>query len=246
SEEAANTASTQRKMRVQPMRWPSFAPVITSAATARPYTTMVELATVGGTEKSSTMPPSEMGSAATLNDISTWARKSPIIGVQERRAVSSIGALSCGAVGAGGEEVQPEGAGEVGAGALAAHAVAGPVQRWGERPERALAGGDRDDPAGDPGLRGQADLELPFAGALVHPAGGEHGQGVPAGIRGDALLPGERVQPAVGEGRAHHGEVLGRDPQRALAGVDLDHLLGPPAEAAVGGEQVGDPLVAVV
>ena len=49
----------------------------------------VVLATVGGTPKSSTMPPSEMGSAATLNDISTCARKSPTIGAQDRLCAGS-------------------------------------------------------------------------------------------------------------------------------------------------------------
>src|SRR5690625_7619229 len=82
-DEAANPPSTQRKMRAQPIRWPSFAPVITSAATARPYTTTVELATVGGTPKSSTIPPREIGSAATLKDISTFSRQRTILGLQD-------------------------------------------------------------------------------------------------------------------------------------------------------------------
>ncbi len=75
---------TIRKMRTQPTRWPSFAPVITSVATARPYTTMVELMVVGGTPKSPTMPPSDTGSAVTLNDMRTCPRKGPTIGIQER------------------------------------------------------------------------------------------------------------------------------------------------------------------
>jgi hypothetical protein len=36
SDEQANTTMTQRKMRTHPTRWPSFAPVITRAATTRP------------------------------------------------------------------------------------------------------------------------------------------------------------------------------------------------------------------
>src|SRR5690625_6465746 len=52
---------------------------------------MVERATVGGTPKSSTIPPSEIGSAATLNDISTWARNRPIMGVHEVRSGSVPG-----------------------------------------------------------------------------------------------------------------------------------------------------------
>ncbi|WP_256973388.1 hypothetical protein [Rhodococcus sp. NCIMB 12038] len=42
--------------------------------------TIAVLTVVGGTPKSSTMPPSETGSAATLKDMSTCARASPIIG----------------------------------------------------------------------------------------------------------------------------------------------------------------------
>lgn len=60
---------TPRKMSTHPTRCPSFAPVMTNAATTKPYTTMVVLAVVGGTPKSATMPPIEIGSAATLNDM---------------------------------------------------------------------------------------------------------------------------------------------------------------------------------
>src|SRR5699024_12411502 len=90
---------------------------------------MVELAVVGGTPKSSTIPPREIGSAATLNDIRTWARNSPINGSQEVRSVSGMGRGFLLRVGEGGEQVQPERSREEGAGPLAAHDVAGPEQR---------------------------------------------------------------------------------------------------------------------
>ena len=83
TEDAAKRPITIRKMSTHPMRWPSFAPVITSAATASPYITIVVLAIVGGTPNSLTMPPSEIGRAATLNDMSTWARKRLTSGIQE-------------------------------------------------------------------------------------------------------------------------------------------------------------------
>src|SRR5699024_1521697 len=134
--------------------------------------------------------PSEIGSAATLNDISTWARNRPIIGVHDARGcsastwsgvvVSLMGLADLRAVGQGGEQVQAERAGEERAGSLTTHTGAGTVQGRGERPEGALARGHGDDAAGDPRLRRHPDLEEPFPGALVHPAGGEHGQGVPA------------------------------------------------------------------
>src|SRR5699024_10524978 len=152
------------------------------------------------------MPPNEIGSAATLKDMRTWARNSPTIGAQERRSsVSScavsvlIALLSCavGDVrfaevarngsscrplsacrGSRGEQVHAQDAGDVEAGALAAHAVAGGVQPRREGAQGPLARGDGDDAAGDPGFRGQTDLEQPFAAVLVHPAGGEQGQAV--------------------------------------------------------------------
>jgi len=36
SDDPANTTTTQRKISTHPMRWPSLAPVMTSAATTKP------------------------------------------------------------------------------------------------------------------------------------------------------------------------------------------------------------------
>src|SRR5690625_4122349 len=99
----------------------------------------------------------------------------------------------------GGEEVQAERPGEEGAGPLTSDADAGAVQARGERPEGTLAGCDGHDPARHPRLRRNPDLEEPFPGALVHPAGGENGQGVPAHFRGDDLLPSARIDAAISE-----------------------------------------------
>ncbi|MEV4735747.1 MULTISPECIES: hypothetical protein [unclassified Microbacterium] len=79
----AKSTMTTRKISTHPTLCPSFAPVITSAATASPYITIVVLATVGGTPNSLTMPPKEIGRAATLNDISTCARKRLMSGSQD-------------------------------------------------------------------------------------------------------------------------------------------------------------------
>src|SRR5699024_903234 len=116
---------------------------------------MVELGTVGGTPKSSTIPPREIGSAATLKDISTCASKRPIIGVHDARggeaSPSSVAMVSLLDVAAlrgmepGGEEVQAERPGEEGAGPLTSDAGAGAVQARGERPEGTLAGCDGHD-----------------------------------------------------------------------------------------------------
>src|SRR5699024_11850523 len=101
---------------------------------------MVELAVVGGTPKSSTIPPREIGSAATLNDIRTWARNSPIIGSQEVRSVSGMGRGVLLRGGEGGGQGQAERSREGGAGPLAAHAVGGPDERRGAGAVRAGGG----------------------------------------------------------------------------------------------------------
>jgi hypothetical protein len=49
---------------------------------------MAVLTAVGGTPKSSTIPPIETGSAATLNDINIWARNRPTIGTHEARSAA--------------------------------------------------------------------------------------------------------------------------------------------------------------
>ena len=51
---------------------------------------MAVLTAVGGTPKSSTMPPIETGNAATLNDINIWARNRPTIGNQDARSADSV------------------------------------------------------------------------------------------------------------------------------------------------------------
>ena len=48
--------------------------------------TIVDPATVGGTPKSAVIPPIEIGSAETLNDMRIWPRNSPIIGSQDLRS----------------------------------------------------------------------------------------------------------------------------------------------------------------
>ncbi len=55
--------------RVEPKRCTSFAPSMTKPATAREYITMPVAMVVGGTPKLATMPDSETGREATLNDM---------------------------------------------------------------------------------------------------------------------------------------------------------------------------------
>src|SRR5699024_9744605 len=98
------------------------------------------------------MPPNEIGSAATLKDMRTCARKSPTIGAQDRRSSVSSCAVSVlidvlsvavddvrfaeaapppplpSCLGGRGEQIHAQDAGDVEAGALTAHTVAGGVQ----------------------------------------------------------------------------------------------------------------------
>lgn len=110
--------------------------------------TIAVLTLVEGTSNSSTMPPMDTGSAATLKDMSTWARKSPTMGTQEALPVvasTRVSGLVRGVVLRGGgcsgcEDVEAEGAREVRGDTLGPHGVARSVQAGGE--------------GGDPGLPG--------------------------------------------------------------------------------------------
>lgn len=88
--------------------------------------TIAVLTVVEGTPKSSTMPPIDTGSAATLKDMRIWAGNSPTIGTQDAfscgaTAVPSVlvmgllvgracggGGRGGGARGCGGEDVEPQ------------------------------------------------------------------------------------------------------------------------------------------
>ena len=113
-------------------------------------------------------------------------------------------------------------------------------------PSPPLPGRDGDDPAADAALARQPDVVQPVAGGLVQPGGRHHGQRVMADGRVNHPLLGERVHPAVGQGRAHHRQVLGADVQRALLGVQVGRLGGVHVDPAEALEQAGDALVAEV
>ena len=115
-----------------------------------------------------------------------------------------------------------------------------------ERAEPALAGGDRHDAAAHPALTGKADLVEPVARALVEPGGGQHRQHMAAGRRRHHPLACQRVDAPVGQRRPHHGQVAGRDQQRALACVHVRGGGGVEVEAAIAGQQVGDAVIALV
>ena len=65
-----NSETADWKKSFEPKRWPSLAPSMMKPETLSEYMTIAVPTVVGGTPKSLTMPPIEMGKAATLKDIS--------------------------------------------------------------------------------------------------------------------------------------------------------------------------------
>ena len=86
-----NSATTARKTGTAPKRWHSFAPSMTSPATASEYITMPVATVVGGTLKLLTIPLSATGRDATLNDINAWPSAMAIIGSQDSFVWFAIG-----------------------------------------------------------------------------------------------------------------------------------------------------------
>ena len=78
------------------------------------------------------------------------------------------------------------------------------------------------------------------------PGGRHHGERVVADQRVDQALLGQRVDAAVGQGRAHHRQILGADVERALPGVEVGRLGRVDVDPLVALQQAGDALVAEV
>ena len=105
------------------------------------------------------------------------------------------------------EEVEAEAAGDVLADLDAAQAVADRIEARGEDADAELARQHGGDAATYPALGGQADIELPAAGIIVH-AAGVHDREHRAHIgRAHGTFAGHRVEPAIGERGADHGEI---------------------------------------
>ena len=88
-----------------------------------------------------------------------------------------------------------------------------------------LARHDGADAAADAALGRQADAIGPFARVVVHAAGEHDAEHVLHVLLLDRPLPGDRIDAGVGQRRAHHGQVVGVDQDRALLEVELQRLL---------------------
>ncbi len=93
---------------------------------------------------------------------------------------------------------------------------------------------------------GKPHVVQPVPGGLVETGGSHDRERVPAGVRVDHSLAGERVDAAVSERGAHDGEIPGGDVQAGLARVAVRGLGRIAMNPAVALQQAGDALVAAV
>src|SRR4051812_30383018 len=230
---------------------------------------------VGGTAKLLTIPPSATGSEATLKDMIIWPSAIAIIGTHDARACSRIAPIDIECVAMVSsrvarlridraigsieplsasasvfrlryEQIHSQPLRQEFCRQLSLHAVAGRVERRRESPEAALARRDRDDAAADPALARQADVIEPVARGLVQSRCYHHRQRIVTDSRVDHALPGDRIDTAIGQRRAHHREIPGADVQRALPGIEIGGLLSVAIDAVVALQQPGDTAVAIV
>ena len=123
------------------------------------------------------------------------------------------------------EHVERQFPGKVHADADAPDAIPLLVKRRRENPDPELTRQHREDPPTHTALRRQSDAVDPFAGPVIHPGAGHHGEDVVDILVGNGALTGDRIHPLVRQGRAHHGEVRASDAQRALLEIGLQDIV---------------------
>jgi len=128
-------------------------------------------------------------------------------------------------IGAVVEGVQLELVGDLLADADAAHAVADGVDRRREHGEPDLPRNDGDDAPRHAALGRHADLVGPLPGIVVHAAGVHHGENVAHILRLEHGFAGDRVGPVIGQRGGHDGEIASRDVDRALAEIEIEHVV---------------------
>ena len=144
------------------------------------------------------------------------------------------------------EEAQPEPFGQEPRDQLALDAVAALVERRGEGSKPAFAGGDGHDPTADAALARQPDVVEPVPRGFVQSSRRHHCQRELAAGCIDDPLPGERVDPAVGERRAHDGKILGAYVERTLPRIEIGRLGRIDGDPAKGLQEPGNRLVAMI
>jgi hypothetical protein len=131
------------------------------------------------------------------------------------------------------------------AGAQAADTVAMVVDARRIGAEAELRGKGCDDAAAYAALGGNADPIDPATCRIVHARAGHHGERAGHGVGGGDLLAGQWIAALVGEGRRHDRQVPRGNAKRALAEIDVEHLVDVTVQHAVVAQQIGDRPVAV-
>jgi hypothetical protein len=148
-------------------------------------------------------------------------------------------------IGAVVEHMQLELLGDLLADADAAQAVALLVDGRGINADADLPGDGGNDASRHPALGRHADLIRPFTGVIVHAAGVHHRQHVAHILCLVHGLAGKGVHAVIGECGGHDGEIAGRDADRALAEIDVEHLVRIAPDHAGVEHHIGDGAIAV-
>ena len=143
-----------------------------------------------------------------------------------------------------GKQAQTQALRKVSRGELPLDAVACVVEPRSEGAESALAGRNRDDAAADPALARQPDVVKPVARSFVEARRRHHRQRALAAFGVDHSRPGQRVDPAVGERRAHDGKVPRGHVERTLPRIEVDGVGRVDGDLSVTVKQLADRLIA--
>src|SRR5919107_2182345 len=141
--------------------------------------------------------------------------------------------------GFGGKDVQPEALGDLPAHPDTQDAVAVSIEPRREDGDAPLTGYDGHDATADAALGGDAHVEGPLTGGVVHAAGVHNAKHFSDVVEGKRLPSGQGVHAAVRQRRCHYREILAGDAHRALPQVEGEDRLDVPREHAVAAHEVG-------
>src|ERR671911_2080813 len=132
--------------------------------------------------------------------------------------------------GFGGEDVQPESLGDLSAHPDASDAVAVLIEPRRVNSDASLTGYDGHDATADAALGGDAHVEGPLTGGVVHAAGVHDAKHFPDVVERKRPLSGQGVHAAVRQGRCHYRQIPAGDAHRALPKVEGEDRLDVPRE----------------
>src|SRR5918993_6099985 len=147
--------------------------------------------------------------------------------------------------GFGGEDVQPESLGDLPTHPDAPHAVAVRIESRRVNSDAPLTGYDGHDATAHAALGGEAHVEGPLTGGVVHAAGVHHAKHFSDVVEGKRPLSGQGVNAAVGQRRCHYRQIPAGDAHRALLQVEGEDPLDVPRDHAIAAHEVGRGSVAV-